>query len=104
MSYIVNTFHISFKHANFGQFKANQVLSYMAHNAGDQCAVITLEDECSLWFYIVALDFISGSPVLVVIFFDKNQEQQRKIRVISHPPVLSRHAGHRRDEPYVVRV
>ena len=38
---------------------------HIAHHAGGQRAVITLEDECRPGFYIVALDFIYHSPFLV---------------------------------------
>ena len=49
----------------------------MAHHAGGNCTVITLEDECWPWFNIVALDvdLDFSSPFLVMVtFFDKNQE------------------------------
>ena len=75
----------------------------MAHRAGGQRAVITLDDDVLTLVYIVALDSIFGSPFLVVdTFLNTNQEPQCKIRVITHPPVLSRYAGHRRDEPYAL--
>ena len=76
---------------------------HIAHHTGGQRAVITLEDECWPSFYIMALDFIFGSPLLVLAtFFNRNQGHNVKLRSLRNkqPQVLSRHACHGRDESY----
>ena len=68
----------------------------MAHHAGDQRAVITLGGECwtnlhcGSWFNFLLPVFCRG------YILNKNQKPQCKMRFITHPPVLSRHADHRR--------
>ena len=85
------------------KYYANERTYGSSCRCGGQRAVITLDDDVLTLVYIVALDSIFGSPFLVVdTFLNTNQEPQCKIRVITHPPVLSRYAGHRRDEPYAL--